>query len=154
MRETLDRTTEEQLLLQNEAEGQSGVIDTDRAYHEIEKKHQLVQSTPEPGMAEQEMHDEATGKKLVCETGVYTFALSFLIITIIYTVQTRCVFTLSVLSLIPPIMPASLVQLYFQFELKFRSAALNSSTCVHWCVKWKYLNHLKSSQMFVCPLFC
>ena len=98
MRETLNRTTEEQLLLQNEAKGLTGVKDTDRAYHEIEKKHQFIQTTPEEfppehGMAE--MHDEATGKKLVCETGMCTFALSCLIIA------------LSVLSLIPSILQAS-----------------------------------------------
>ena len=112
MRETLDRTTEEQFLLQNEAEGQTEVKGTDRAYHKIEKKHQLFQTTPEefppePEMAKQEMHDEAPGKKLVCETGMCTCALSCLIITIIYTVHTQCVFTLSVLSLILPIMQTS-----------------------------------------------
>ena len=112
MRETLGRTTEEQLLLQNEAEGQTGVKDTGRAYHEIGKGHQFVQTTPEDfqpehGMAKQEMHDEATGKKLVCETGMCTCALSCLIITSIYTVHTQCVFALSVLSPIPPILQAS-----------------------------------------------
>lgn len=101
MRDTLDRTTEEQFPLQNEAEGLIGVKDTDRAYHEIEKKHQLVQTIPEEfppehGIAEQEMHDEATGKKLVCETDMCTCPLSILIITIIYTVHTQCVFALSV----------------------------------------------------------
>ena len=92
MRETLDRTTEEQLLLQNEVEGQTGVKDTDLAYHEIGKRHQFVQTIPgelppEYGMAEQDMHDEATGKKLVCETGMCTCALSCLIITIILYIQ-------------------------------------------------------------------
>ena len=79
MREKFSCTTEEQLPLQNEVESLTGVKGTDRAYHEIERKHQLVQTTPEEfppehGMAEQEMHDEATGKKLVCETGMCTCA--------------------------------------------------------------------------------
>ena len=106
-------TTEEQLLLQNEAKGLTGVKDTEHAYHKIEKKHQLVQTTleefpPEHEMAEQEMHDEATGKKLVCETGMHVHLFTFLfIITIIYTVHTQCVFTVSVLSPILPILQAS-----------------------------------------------
>lgn len=108
MRDILYRTTEEQFLLQNEAEGLTGVKDTDRAYHEIEKKHQLVQTTPgefppEHGIAKQEMHDEATGKKLVCETDMCTCALSILIITTIYILYTH---SQSVLSLIPPSLQA------------------------------------------------
>ena len=99
MRETLGCTTEEQLLLQNEAKGLTGVKDTERAYNKIERKDQLVQTTPEEfppehGMAEQEMHDEATGKKLVCETGMHVHLFTFLfIITITYIVHTRCTYT-------------------------------------------------------------
>ena len=109
MRETLGRTTEEQHLLQNEAKGLTGVKDTDHAYYEIGKKHQLVQTTPEefqpePGMAKQEMHDEATGKKLVCETGMFTCALSCFIITIILYIHV-CFRTVSFIT--HPTNPAS-----------------------------------------------
>ena len=73
MREKFGRTTEEQPLI--------GVKDTDRAYHEMGKKHQFVQTTPEEfppehGMAKREMPDEATGKKVVCETDLCTCAAS------------------------------------------------------------------------------
>ena len=154
MRETLDRTAEEQLLLQNEAKDLTEVKDTDHAYQEIGKKHQLVQTTPEEfppehGMAEQEMHDEATGKKLVCETSVCTCALSCLIFTI--TLYIHGVFSLCQFYH-PSCQSCKHVRFsYFQFEHKCCSAALISSTCVHWRVKWKYLNHIQSSQMFVCP---
>ena len=112
MRETLSHIDEEQPLLQNEAEGLTGVKDTDRAYHEIEKKHEFVQTTPEEfspehRMAEQEMPDEATGKKLVCETDMCTCALYCLIIiiTVIYCTYTVCFRSVSFIT--HPVNPAS-----------------------------------------------
>ena len=112
MRKTLNRTTEEQLLPQNEAEGHTGVKDAGRAYHEIGKRHQFVQTTPEEfppeyGMAEQEMPDEATGKKLVCETGmhVHLCTLLFNYHDYIYCIYTVCFRTVSFIT--HPANPAS-----------------------------------------------